>query len=148
MLLKTPTGHEAESEHRKSRGVSGTSGTLAQEMASGYIQKRLPTLLKTPSSVETEGGVMEIRPDCDGHYKLRDQIAMLPGTSRGLRLHSDFALWMMGYPLNWLDVYCETKTASKDSKRQGTPLSPKSRSRSSRRSQNSKKTLDNTNGSA
>jgi hypothetical protein len=35
-------------------------------------------LLKTPSSVETEGGVMEIRPGCDGHYKLRDQIAMLP----------------------------------------------------------------------
>ena len=34
-------------------------------------------LLKTPSSVETEGGVMEIRPGCDGHYKLRDQIAML-----------------------------------------------------------------------
>jgi len=34
-------------------------------------------LLKTPSTVETEGGVMEIRPGCDGHYKLRDQIAML-----------------------------------------------------------------------
>ena len=34
-------------------------------------------MLKTPSSVETEGGVMEIRPGCDGHYKLRDQIAML-----------------------------------------------------------------------
>jgi hypothetical protein len=36
-----------------------------------------PTILKTPSTVETEGGVMEIRPGCDGHYKLRDQIAML-----------------------------------------------------------------------
>jgi hypothetical protein len=35
-------------------------------------------MLKTPSSAETEGGVMEIRPGCDGHYKLRDQIAMLP----------------------------------------------------------------------
>ena len=34
-----------------------------------------PIILKTPSTVETEGGVMEIRPGCDGHYKLRDQIA-------------------------------------------------------------------------
>jgi hypothetical protein len=40
-------------------------------------------LLKTPSSVETEGGVMEIRPGCDGHYKLRDQIAMLPTPRAG-----------------------------------------------------------------
>jgi DNA (cytosine-5)-methyltransferase 1 len=39
--------------------------------------------LKTPSTVETEGGIMEIRPDCDGHYKLRDQIAML-GTPTGM----------------------------------------------------------------
>ena len=78
LLLKTPSTIEAESENRKSKGISGTSGTLSQEMASGYIGNRIPTLLKTPSSVETEGGVMEIRPGCDGHYKLRDQIAMLP----------------------------------------------------------------------
>ena len=76
-LLKTPSTVEAESEGRKSLGVSGTSGTLSQEMASGFIERRMPTLLKTPSTVETEGGVMEIRPGCDGHYKLRDQIAML-----------------------------------------------------------------------
>ena len=35
-------------------------------------------LLKTPSAVECEGGVMEIRPGANAHYKLRDQIAMLP----------------------------------------------------------------------
>jgi hypothetical protein len=87
----------------------------------------LPTILKTPSSVETEGGVMEIRPGCDGHYKLRDQIAMLPtprefcwkdanedrnksnlgeivGTSRGLKLHADFVSWMLGYHLDWMDI--------------------------------------------
>jgi hypothetical protein len=40
--------------------------------------KMLPTLLKTPSAVETEGGVMEIRQGANAHYKLRDQIAMLP----------------------------------------------------------------------
>jgi hypothetical protein len=35
-------------------------------------------MLKTPSAVETEGGVMEIRQGANAHYKLRDQIAMLP----------------------------------------------------------------------
>lgn len=34
-------------------------------------------LLHTPSAVETEGGIMEIRPGANAHYKLRDQIAML-----------------------------------------------------------------------
>ena len=57
------------------------------EIGSGYLltlnsprttPRSMNYLLKTPSSVETEGGVMEIRPGCDGHYKLRDQIAMLP----------------------------------------------------------------------
>ena len=36
------------------------------------------TLLRTPTAVECEGGVMEIRPGANAHYKLRDQIAMLP----------------------------------------------------------------------
>lgn len=44
----------------------------------------LPGILKTPSAVETEGGIMEIRPGCDGHYKLRDQIAgLIPTPSAG-----------------------------------------------------------------
>jgi hypothetical protein len=38
----------------------------------------LPVMLKTPSAVETEGGVMEVRENVNAHYKLRDQIAMLP----------------------------------------------------------------------
>jgi len=38
----------------------------------------LPIILKTPSTVETEGGIMEIREGANAHYKLRDQIAMLP----------------------------------------------------------------------
>jgi hypothetical protein len=38
----------------------------------------LPVMLKTPSAVETEGGTMEVRPWVNAHYKLRDQIAMLP----------------------------------------------------------------------
>jgi len=54
-----------------------------------YMQDRLNLImLKTPSSVETEGGVMEIRPGCDGHYKLRDQIAMLRTPQAGDGDHS------------------------------------------------------------
>ena len=34
--------------------------------------------LKTPTTTECEGGVMEIREGANAHYKLRDQIAMLP----------------------------------------------------------------------
>jgi hypothetical protein len=37
-LLKTPSRHDYK--ERKSKGISGTSGTLGQEMASGYISSR------------------------------------------------------------------------------------------------------------
>jgi len=73
---------------------SGLLPTARAEMAHGSCKSRVDNpelarkecriedvigaMLKTPSAVETEGGVMEIRPGCDGHYKLRDQIAMLP----------------------------------------------------------------------
>jgi hypothetical protein len=75
MLLKTPTGHEAESEHRKSKGISGTSGTLAQEMVSGFILNRL---IPIPSKAV--------------------------GASRGLKLQPAFVEWMMGFPLGFTDI--------------------------------------------
>ena len=94
------------------------------------IVSMLPTLLKTPSAVETEGGVMEIRKGANAHYKLRDQIAMLPtptsrdhkdgngydkvpensllprrvGNRTGLKLQPNFVEWMMGYPQNYTDL--------------------------------------------
>jgi DNA (cytosine-5)-methyltransferase 1 len=40
--------------------------------------------------VETEGGIMEIRPGCNAHYKLRDQIDMLP-TPKGTASGPDYA---------------------------------------------------------
>ena len=45
-ILKTPSNMDFRSERLKSKGVSGTSGTLAQEIMSGYAAKRglmLPT---------------------------------------------------------------------------------------------------------
>jgi len=124
------------------------------------LEDVIGAMLKTPSSVETEGGVMEIRPGCDGHYKLRDQIAMLPtpltisdnpsahnktngewqlkinkamaGVSRGLKLQPAFVEWMMGYPLGF------THVESPDSKPSATPLSRKSHTKSSKQSRKSK----------
>lgn len=48
-LLKTPSAMDVASENMKSRGVSGTSGTLAQEMQSGYVAKR-GFILPTPNA--------------------------------------------------------------------------------------------------
>jgi hypothetical protein len=56
------------------KGLSGGQGN-------GKKFKAMWALLKTPSAVETEGGIMEIRPGANTHYKLRDQInhiQMLP----------------------------------------------------------------------
>lgn len=53
-LLKTPSAMDAASENMQSKGISGTSGTLAQEMMSGYVQRRgFPApLLPTPRAME------------------------------------------------------------------------------------------------
>lgn len=80
-LIKTPSTIEAESENRKSKGVSGTSGTLSQEMASGYIEKRLgPIMLGTPAAADWKGNHgggqgKSLRTDI---WETSRQIAMLP----------------------------------------------------------------------
>ena len=50
-LLKTPCAMDAGADRRKSKGISGTSGTLAQEIASGYVEKR-GLILPTPTAGE------------------------------------------------------------------------------------------------
>ena len=87
---------------------------------------------------------MEIRPGCDGHYKLRDQIAMLPtastrdykgmngpdhlnrerghhdqlpnalGMKTGLKLQPAFVEWLMGLPQNWTDISCQPPSTAKN----------------------------------
>ena len=52
---------------------------IATNRTSGYLSEIAPMASwKTPHASDGEGGVMEIRPDADGHYKLRDQ-AQLAG---------------------------------------------------------------------
>ena len=60
-LLKTPFTADSFAENMTSKGVSGTSGTLAQEVQSGYVNKRweglVPMnddLLPTPLAAEVE----------------------------------------------------------------------------------------------
>ena len=50
-LLKTPSAIDPITENMKSKSISGTSGTLAQEIMSGYIEKR-GLMLRTPSAQE------------------------------------------------------------------------------------------------
>jgi hypothetical protein len=50
-LLKTPCAMDAGADRRRSKGISGTSGTLAQEIASGYVEKR-GLILPTPTAGE------------------------------------------------------------------------------------------------
>lgn len=52
-LLKSPSTFDAASERMTSRGISGTSGTLAQEIQSGYVTKR-GLILPTPTAGEAE----------------------------------------------------------------------------------------------
>jgi hypothetical protein len=150
-LLLTPKATEAEED--RERFVERNGDRSMDCYPNLMTQIAMMPFLKTPSTVETEGGVMEIRPGCDGHYKLRDQIAMLPtprqfcykdakedrnksnlgeivGTSRGLKLQPAFVEWMMGYPEGWTELT--------DSRHSGIRSSPPSRSRSLKASQISK----------
>ena len=54
MMLKTPCAADSYTDNMTSKGISGTSGTLAQEVVSGYATKHRGLLLPTPLSVERE----------------------------------------------------------------------------------------------
>ena len=61
-LLKTPSAMDVISEGMKSKGVPGTSGTLAQEIQSGYVAKR-GFLLPTPTAREGDKFTNTYNPD-------------------------------------------------------------------------------------
>jgi len=53
MLLKTPSAMDAYAENlTKKEQTFGNSGTLAQEIQSGFVEKRWPGLLPTPSAFD------------------------------------------------------------------------------------------------
>ena len=51
-FLKTPCTADSYTDSMKSKGVSGTSGTLAQEIVNGYAEKHRGLLLPTPVVVD------------------------------------------------------------------------------------------------
>ena len=53
-FLKTPCTADSYTDKMESKGVSGTSGTLAQEVVNGYAEKHRGLLLPTPLAVERE----------------------------------------------------------------------------------------------
>ncbi|MDO9527618.1 MAG: hypothetical protein Q7J27_00490 [Syntrophales bacterium] len=78
-LLPTPKANEIEMNAQQFHGVNRIAKDGREWGANiATAITSLPLMLKTPSTVECEGGIMEIRPGVNAHYKLRDQIAMLP----------------------------------------------------------------------
>jgi len=73
-LLKTPSAIDPESENMASKGVSGTSGTLAQEIMSGYVERR-GLILPTPrvSLYKVEGTDLN-NPNIANRSKRNDSI--------------------------------------------------------------------------
>jgi hypothetical protein len=107
------------------RAYDKTTGRLAQVGMSQQIS--MLTLLKTPSSVETEGG-WEMGSEWDRNKK-DHTLPKAVGTSRGLKLQPAFVEWMQGYPLGF------THVESQGSKHSGIVSFPPSPMKSSRESQ-------------
>lgn len=66
-LVGWPTCRANDAEKRGEVAIDPRNGLVSAAQLAGW---------KTPHASDEEGGVMEIRPDCDGHYKLRDQAAL------------------------------------------------------------------------
>jgi hypothetical protein len=84
-LLKTPSASDAHSENLKSKNVSGTSGTLAQEMKSGFIMNRL---LPTPTVSDVFTGNLKSSQQKEGSMHsvtlpqvVRRTLTLSPGAS-------------------------------------------------------------------
>jgi hypothetical protein len=101
-LLKTPTAADAYTGNlSKKEQKMGNSGTLAQEILTGFVEKRglLPTPAmsnyKGASSVEAleERGRLKDKAD-----NLADQFAVSGSSSQ---LNPRFVLEMMGFPPDW-----------------------------------------------
>ena len=116
-MLKTPSAIDPESERMRSKGISGTSGTLAQEVMSGYVQKR-GLMLPTPMVIG--GGACPIKDGKRIYHmdkkgggfsaRLHDmaKAGLLPGIcfaqkedGSGFRLSPLFTEEMMGFPFLW-----------------------------------------------
>ncbi len=99
-MLATPQARDYMPAH--------TLEYIQKKKAQGYGMRNLNdeiSLLPTPAARDYKGAnskahMKKARPHMD--HQLPN--AVTHGTNHGLKLHPDFVLWMMGFPLNWLDV--------------------------------------------
>ena len=90
-LLKTPGVHDADMESMASKGISGTSGNLAQEAMNGILMQRM---IPTP-----------MRADCGEKVTPNsNQPGLLAITGTTGHLSHHFTLDMMAFPPNWCDI--------------------------------------------
>ena len=124
LLLKTPCAADAYTENLSKKETKfGNSGTLAQEIASGFVENRMKGLLPTPSVADTFGTPK--RPDQISQTetgwirksdntgttfgaKLNDVAPIIAGAEykRGQpsQLNPRFVAEMMGFPPNWTEL--------------------------------------------
>jgi hypothetical protein len=117
LLLKTPCAADAYTEGlSKKEQKFGNSGTLAQEVQTGFIYQR--GLLPTPTACDIEGGVSDPSQisQINGRWiatrkktgtvfgaKLRDVAGKLT-TGKTSQLNPQFVAEMMGFPPNWTEL--------------------------------------------
>jgi len=98
-----------------------------REIGCGYLRTPLTPdgLWRTPSTTESEGGIMEYRQGANARYKLRDQVVWPTPQARDTRntsikhdrlpdavnsnkvggqLNPTWVGWLMGYPNEWTDL--------------------------------------------
>ena len=98
LLLKTPAAMDAYSEKlSKKEQKFGNSGTLAQEVATGFIYKR--GLLFSPKACDYKN---QRKTENWKGLDLSSQVKELTGTNS--LLNHQFVAEMMGFPANWTEL--------------------------------------------
>lgn len=90
LLLKTPCTADAYSENlTKKEQIFGNSGTLAQEIQSGFVEQRWPGLLPTPTAMDSTNATAEMKStqvkDGSMHSVTLSRLLLTPSASDGMR---------------------------------------------------------------
>jgi hypothetical protein len=114
--------------------VGGNGGASQNEIDTGNPKCRLETaiaMLPILATRDYKGGSQKSGRDTVDSLVETGATKGEVGTKTGLKLQPAFALWMMGYPEDWCDLRDGESTPSKP---RGTQSSPRSRTKSSKRS--------------
>jgi hypothetical protein len=103
LLLKTPTTADAYTEKlSKKEQKFGNSGTLAQEVMTGFVYKR--GLLPTPVVRDYNGARTSETLEKAGRYKTNNLVDYPSQTGKSSQLNPPFVAEMMGFPVNWTEL--------------------------------------------